>query len=212
MKILYEDNHLLVVNKEFNILVQADKTGDKTLLDYYKEYIKKKYNKKGNVFLAPVHRLDRPAGGIIILARTSKAAARLSSQLRKKKIIKIYNAIIEGRLIKKSGYVNKEIKNGSKKYEEKLEYKVIEEKKNYSLVEINLITGKKHQIRRFFSEIKHPIAGDLRFGATKPLADKSIALLAKKVVFYHPVKKEKISLEIELPAKYPWSIFCNKNY
>lgn len=208
MKILFEDNHILAVYKPASILVQSDITGDKSLLEICKEYIKKKYNKSGNVFLGLVHRIDRPAAGIVIFARTSKAASRLSEQFRNKRIKKFYNIIVEGILETKSMVIEDIITN-EKGINQRaiLKYNVINEKNNLSLIEIELITGRKHQIRKQFANIGHPVLGDLRYGDKNCLSDKSIALLAKKIIFEHPVNKNSITLEVDMPNNYPWKIF-----
>lgn len=205
LNILYEDNHIIVVEKKANILSQGDTTNDKDLLTLIKEYIKEKYKKPGNVYLGLVHRLDRPVGGIMVFAKTSKAASRLSKQIQDGTFHKEYLAVVEGQINEDCGkfidYLKKE-NNGNTvvtnekdgKYSE-LEYKVIkrEKKLNKTLVKINLITGRHHQIRVQFASRNYPLCGDQRYGQM----DKTqIALYAYRLEFVHPVKKEKMKFEL----------------
>ena len=200
LNILYEDNHLLVVEKAPNVLSQSDITGDKDLLTELKEYIKAKYKKEGNVYLGLVHRLDRPTGGIMAFARTSKAAERLSKQIQDKKFDKRYLAVIQGILPKKEDiledYILKQdstsIIDKSGKYA-KLSYKVLEEKDNLSLVSVNLDTGRHHQIRVQFASRGYPIYGDQRYGKEDK---KQLALYAYYLSFYHPTTKEKLEFKL----------------
>lgn len=211
--ILYEDNHIIVVVKEANIPVQEDASKDKDLLTILKEYVKEKYNKPGNVYLGLVHRLDRPVSGILVFARTSKAASRLSEEVRTHKIEKRYLAVVHGILEKKEGtlvdYLKKTengttivSKNGK---EARLDYRVLEENKheNLSLVEINLHTGRHHQIRVQFAHIGHPLYGDQRYGYQDK---KQIALHAYYLQFVHPTKKESMTFQ-NLPTREPFSNF-----
>lgn len=198
IKILYEDNHLLVVIKPINILSQSDITGDSDMLSILKKYIKEKYDKPGNVYLGLVHRLDRPTGGIMVFAKTSKAAKRLSEQIKKGDFKKTYLAVISN-LKQKSGtlcdYIEKKEDGTSVittkekgKYAE-LSYKEIARQDNYSLVEINLKTGRHHQIRVQFKNISSPLYGDQRYG----IEDKNqLCLFAYKLEFFHPTTKEKL--------------------
>ncbi|MFY7672068.1 RluA family pseudouridine synthase [Tenacibaculum sp. MEBiC06402] len=210
--VLHEDNHLIIVNKRPGDIVQGDKTGDKPLSDVVKEYIKDKYNKPGNVYLGTVHRLDRPTSGVVIFARTSKALERLNKMLREKKIQKTYFAVVKGPLKKKEGtlvnFLKKNPKNnkstayskeidGSKK--SILHYKVIKELDNYSLLEIDLETGRHHQIRCQLSTIGFPIKGDLKYGFSRSNKNGSIHLHARKISFTHPVSKELIEIKAPLP-------------
>ena len=202
LKVLYEDNHIIVVLKPCNILSQSDNTGDIDMLTLVKNYIKEKYNKLGNVYIGLVHRLDRPTGGLMVFARTSKAASRLSKQIKDNQINKSYLAVIpnfkekEGTLI---DYLKKE-NNGNTivtdkengKYAE-LNYKLIKHKNNLSLVSIDLITGRHHQIRVQFSSRGYPLYGDQRYGEENK---KQLALFCYKLEFIHPVKKEKMSFII----------------
>lgn len=200
LEILYEDNHLIVVIKKPNILSQSDITKDLDMLTIIKKYLKEKYNKKGNVYLGLVHRLDRPTGGIMVFAKTSKAAKRLSQQIQNKTFKKSYLAVVYN-LKEKQGtfidYLEKDKNNNSKittkekgKYSE-LNYKLLETKNNLSLVRINLITGRHHQIRVQFSKRGYPLYGDKRYN--KDETHNSLALYAYKLEFTHPTTKEKLT-------------------
>ena len=206
LNILYEDNHIIVVEKKANILSQSDITGDIDLLSLVKEYIKVKYNKPGNVYIGLVHRLDRPVGGIMVFARTSKAAARLNEQIKKNEFNKTYLAILDGVLENKKGiledylYKNEQLKKSfvvKKEHEKakysKLEYRVIGYDDNKTIVKINLITGRHHQIRVQFSNIGYPLVGDQLYGKQNNI---QIRLFAYKLEFNHPTTKEKLSFEI----------------
>lgn len=212
MEIIYEDNHIIVVNKKPGEIVQGDKTGDIPLSELLKKYLKEKYNKPGNVFCGVVHRIDRPVGGIVIFAKTSKALERLNKMLRDGDIHKTYLALVEGKLSKKEDTLKDYLKSDSRinktfvssasdpeAKESILKYKVIGEGDNYSLLEVNLLTGRKHQIRAQLSNTGHPIKGDLKYGAKRSNPDGSISLLARKISFVHPVSKELIELEAPLP-------------
>ena len=204
LKIFYEDNHIIVVEKKANILSQADSTKDIDMLTIIKKYIKEKYNKPGNVYLGLVHRLDRPVGGIMVFAKTSKAASRLSEEVRNHTLKKTYLAVVHGILEKSDGVFSnylKKIGNGNTivttkndgKYSE-LHYKVLSynKKDKQTLVEINLITGRHHQIRVQFASRGYPLCGDQRYGKE----DKTqIALYAYKLEFIHPVTKENMIFE-----------------
>ena len=197
LKILYEDNHIIVVIKPYNVPVQADSSNDLDMLTIIKNYIKEKYNKPGNVYLGLVHRLDRPVGGVMVFAKTSKAASRLSEEVRTNKIHKTYLTVVHGILDKKCdkliNKMSKDEKIHNSYIDEKngkeaiLEYKVIKEEDNLSLLKINLITGRHHQIRLQLSNINHPIYGDQRYGFQDK---KQIMLYAYKLEFIHPVTKE----------------------
>lgn len=217
LQVLFEDNHLIIVNKRSGDITQGDKTGDKPLSDVVKEYIKEKYSKPGNVFLGTVHRLDRPTSGIVIYAKTSKALERLNKMLREKSIRKTYWAIVkeaphkrEDTLINylkkkpqnnKSFAFSKEIQ-GSKKAV--LHYVIKKQLKHYSLLEIDLETGRHHQIRVQLSSIGSPIKGDLKYGFNRSNKDGSIHLHARKIAFIHPVSKEKIELFAKPPKDPIW--------
>ena len=218
LEILFEDNHLIIVNKKPGDIVQGDKTGDKPLSDIVKEYLKVKYNKPGNVFLGVVHRLDRPTSGIIIFARTSKALERLNKMLRDRVISKTYWAVIKNnqKNIKDTliHFLKKNTKNnkttvfkkeaeGSKKAI--LHYTTIKNLNNYSLLEIDLETGRHHQIRAQLSFIGSPIKGDLKYGAPRSNKDGSIHLHAREIHFTHPVSKNKIIIKAPTPDEVIWN-------
>lgn len=214
MKIIYEDNHLLVVLKPINIPVQEDDSKDLDMLTYLKKYLKEKHNKPGNVYLGLVHRLDRPVSGIMVFAKTSKAASRLSEQIRNHTFKKEYMAVLCGKTPKKDILVDKLLKNPKtnttivsvKGKEAILSYELIKYKNNYSLVKINLETGRSHQIRVQFSSRGYPLYGDQRYNK-KALPKQQIALFANRLEFIHPVTKEKLFFEEELPNFEPWNIF-----
>lgn len=214
INILYEDNHLLVVEKKPNILVQADDTKDIDLLTILKDYLKEKYNKPGNVYLGLVHRLDRPVGGLMVFAKTSKAASRLSDQVRTHKFEKIYYAVLCGKAKENDTLVDKlekDTKTNMVKVSENgkeaiLDYELIDYKENMSLVKIKLKTGRSHQIRVQFSSRKLPLFGDQRYNRDARVGEQ-IALFAKSLSFYHPITKEKLTFELDLPDRYPWNIF-----
>ena len=216
MKILYEDNHILVVIKEANIPVCADNSHDLDLLTILKQYLKDKYNKPGNVYLGLVHRLDRPVSGVMVFAKTSKAASRLSNQVRINELKKEYKAIVMGKVDISGRYEDKLLKNSKTnmtKVDEKgkisiLEYELIiyNPKINYSLVKINLMTGRSHQIRVQFAHRKHYLYGDQRYNPYAKVGEQ-IALCATKLSFIHPTTKEKLTFEIPLGDKYPWNVF-----
>lgn len=209
MEIVYEDNHIVVVNKAAGEIVQGDKTGDTPLSEMVKQYLKEKYNKPGNVFCGVVHRIDRPVSGLVIFARTSKALERLNKILREGEIHKTYRAVVEGHPAQKEallenwlvsdGRINKTFVTDSRNRDAKLsrlEYRTVEEGDRYSLLEINLLTGRKHQIRAQLSAIGHPIKGDLKYGARRSNRDGDISLQAFRIRFTHPVSKEEIDLSI----------------
>lgn len=217
LQVLHEDNHIIVVNKRSGDLVQGDKTGDKPLSDVVKEYIKDKYNKPGEVFLGTVHRLDRPTTGIIIFARTSKALERLNKMLREKTINKIYWAVVKNCPKQEkqtlSHYLKKNPKNNkSTAYKKEingskhaiLHYQVLKKLDNYTLLEINLETGRHHQIRCQLSSIGAAIKGDLKYGAPRSNKGGSIHLHARNIKFIHPVSKEEINITSPLPKDPIW--------
>lgn len=212
--VIYEDNHLLVVEKKPNVLVQADDTNDLDLLTILKKYLKDKYNKPGNVYLGLVHRLDRPVGGIMVFAKTSKAASRLSEQVRNHQIKKEYMAVLCGKA--KEGdtlkdYLLKDEKtnivkvDASGKYAE-LDYKLLEYCDNLSLVKIDLKTGRSHQIRVQFSSRNLALWGDQKYNKEVEVGQQ-IALYATSLSFYHPTTKELLTFKIDVPDSYPWSLF-----
>ena len=209
-RILYEDNHLLIVNKRAGEIVQGDQTGDKPLLELVRDYIRVKGNKPGNVFCGLVHRIDRPVSGAVIYAKTSKALSRMNEMVKNRKIRKIYWAIVEGNLPKKQdtlahfisknerlnkSFVSLEEKNGWQKAE--LSYAVMGASERYSLLEIELHTGRHHQIRAQLSAIGHPIKGDLKYGAKRSNEDGSISLHAHQLLFEHPVSHQVIDVVAE---------------
>ncbi len=216
INILFEDNHLLVVEKPVNIPVCEDESGDMDLLNILKRYLKEKYQKSGNVYLGLVHRLDRPVGGVMVFAKTSKASSRLSKQVQEHKLEKIYYAVICGKVLDSGEYVDYLVKNSKKNMSyvtdcehgkiARLHYKRIAYHDSFSLVEIQLETGRSHQIRVQFSAHGFPLIGDAKYN---PNYDKktNIALFAKKLSFYHPITKEKLSFELELPKRYPFNLF-----
>ena len=221
LEVLFEDNHIIIVNKKAGDITQGDKTGDKPLSDVVKEYVKEKYNKPGSVFIGTVHRLDRPTSGIVIFARTSKALERLNKMLRDKTINKTYWAIVKNapkkdndtliNFLKKDtkknkSFVYKKEISGSK--EATLHYKTIKKLDNYFLLEINLETGRHHQIRTQLSFIGSPIKGDLKYGFNRSNKDGSISLHARKIEFIHPVLKENISILAPTPTDLIWNA-CN---
>lgn len=210
MKVMYEDNHLIIVYKEVGEIVQGDKTGDKPLSELVKEYLKEKYCKPGNVFCGVVHRIDRPVEGLVVFARTSKALSRLNDMLCKGDIHKTYWAMVEGVPEKSEdtlscfmsshektnkSYVCTQETPGSK--EARLHYKTVAVGERYSILEINLLTGRKHQIRLQLSAMGHPIKGDLKYGARRSNPNGGISLMAKRIEFVHPVSRQPISVEAE---------------
>lgn len=218
LNVLFEDNHLIIVNKKSGDIVQGDKTGDKPLSDVVKEYIKEKYNKPGNVFLGVVHRLDRPTTGIIVFARTSKALERFNKMLRDKTVNKTYWAVVKNKPTKEidtlTGFLKKNPKNNkSTSYSSEIEdskkailhYKTIKSLDNYHLLEVDLETGRHHQIRCQLSAIGSPIKGDLKYGFDRSNKDASIHLHARKIEFTHPVTKETILLEAPTPNEVIWN-------
>ena len=214
INIIYEDNHVLVVEKPINIGVQEDSSNDEDLLNILKGYLKEKYNKPGNVYLGLVHRLDRPASGIMVFAKTSKAASRLSTQVRDNKFNKIYNAVVMNK-INDSGHLEDYLVKDTKKNIVKvskegklaiLDYKRLDNKNNMSLVEIKLKTGRSHQIRVQFSHNGNPLYGDQKYNKNAKVGQQ-LALFAKKLEFYHPVTKELLSFELDLPDRKPFNLF-----
>lgn len=218
--VLYEDNHTLIVNKKASQIVQGDKTGDVPLSDFLKQYVKKKYNKPGNVFLGVVHRLDRPVSGALIFARTSKALARYNELIKKREIRKIYWAIVKEMPPKENDQLfhflvrnpakNKSFiakKSNHKALEAKLSYMLLASSKDYHLLEVELHTGRHHQIRVQLSAIGCPIKGDLKYGFPRSNPDGSISLHARSLEFIHPVKKEKMKVVAPAPYDNLWRFF-----
>ncbi len=220
MKIIYEDNHIIVVNKEISEIVQNDKTGDISLADKVKIYIKQKYNKSGNVFLGIVHRLDRPTSGIVVFARTSKALSRLNEMFRLKEVEKIYLAVVDNMPKKskdtlkhyliKNEKQNKSYAHDIQKIGTKLSvmsYNLIAQSQRYFLLEVNLQTGRHHQIRVQLAKIGCKIKGDLKYGFPRSNKNKGIHLHAYKIKFTHPVSKKTIALTAKFPEDNLWHEF-----
>ena len=225
IRILYEDNHLLIVEKPVNVPVQQDISKDLDLLTMLKRYIKETYDKKGNVYLSLVHRLDRPVGGIILFAKTSKAASRMSDLLRRRQLERTYVAIVRGNVRKErdtlSDYllkdrrknqvyvVTKDTKNAKRAI---LHYETLARSKNLSLLKVMLETGRSHQIRVQLSEIGHPLYGDQKYGATWNKVGEQLALWAYELSFIHPVRRKRLSVRCMPPNVFPWNQFqINKN-
>lgn len=217
MKVVYEDNHIIIVDKCSGEIVQGDKTGDKPLSDTVKEYIKQKYNKPGNVFLGVVHRLDRPVSGLVVFAKTSKALSRLNDMFRTGDVHKTYWAIVKRRDIATEGTLTdwltrNERQNKSYAHEREvpgakkavLKYKVRAVADNYMLIEVTLLTGRHHQIRCQLAHMGCPIKGDLKYGAPRSNPDGSISLLSRRVEFVHPVSKETIVAYADVPDDRLW--------
>lgn len=220
MKPIYEDNHIIIVSKRSGEITQGDKTGDVTLVDTVKQYIKDKYAKPGNVFLGVVHRLDRPVSGLVIFARTSKALARLNDMFRNGEVRKTYWVIVanrppavEGVLTNWLAHNEKQNKSYVREHEGRgakkaiMEYRVIGATDNYTMLEVNLKTGRHHQIRCQLAAIGCPVKGDLKYGARRSNPDGGISLLSRRMEFIHPVSKEKIIAEAPLPEDNIWRAF-----
>ena len=222
MEVVYEDNHIIIVNKKSGEIVQGDKTGDRPLSDIVKDYIKEKYAKPGAVFLGVVHRLDRPVSGLVVFARTSKALTRLNKMFAEGEVHKTYWAIVKRREgVRREGgewrtlehwLVRNEKQNKSYAYDQEkpnakkaiLKYRVLSHSDNYSLLEVNLMTGRHHQIRCQLAAMGCPIKGDLKYGAPRSNPDGSISLMSRRVEFIHPVSKETIIVEAPLPDDTLW--------
>lgn len=217
LQVIFEDNHLIAINKRAGDIVQGDKTGDKALSEIVKSYIKEKHNKPGNVYLGVVHRIDRPTTGVILFAKTSKAAARMSALFQSKQIEKKYWAILQGEPAEKSAKLkhfliknakqNKSYASLTPKPDHKeaiLNYTTVSVGTNYSLLEVTIETGRHHQIRAQMAAIQHPIKGDLKYGAKRSNPDGSICLHAREVRFEHPVKKQEITIQAPAPEDNLW--------
>lgn len=223
MTVLYEDNHIIIVNKSSSEIVQADKTGDTPLSEMVKAFLKEKYNKQGNVYIGVTHRLDRPVSGIVVFAKTSKALARLNEMFAKKDVKKTYWAIVckmppqeEGQLVNylvknekqnKSYAYDKEVPNSKKSI---LNYKLIGKSDRYCLLEVDLQTGRHHQIRCQLAKIGCVIKGDLKYGAERSNKDGSISLHARSISFTHPVSKQEINVVAPCPNDELWNYFSSK--
>lgn len=219
-QVVYEDNHLLIVNKEPGILVQGDATGDKCLLDMLKEYIKEEYDKPGAVFLGTVHRLDRPVSGLVVFARTSKALERMNEIFRKRDVQKTYWAVVKNRPPEKKGrlvhwLVKDEKRNVTTAYDYEVQgsqraelfYRVLGEVNKFNLIEVTPITGRPHQIRVQLASMNCPIRGDVKYGFPKANPDGNINLHARRLYFEHPVKKEPLICRAGLPNDPFWEEF-----
>ena len=228
MEVIYEDNHIIIVNKQSGEIVQGDKTGDRPLSDIVKNYIKVKYQKPGEVFLGVVHRLDRPVSGLVVFARTSKALTRLNKMFAESEVHKTYWAIVRSEELRVKSeefaaaiqgwqtlthwLVRNEKQNKSYAYDHEkpnakkaiLKYRAIAHSDNYTLLEVNLMTGRHHQIRCQLAEMGCPIKGDLKYGAPRSNPDGSISLMSRRVDFIHPVSKERITVEAPLPDDPLW--------
>ncbi len=220
MTVLYEDNHIIIVNKTVSEIVQGDKTGDKPLSEIVKEYLKEKYNKPGNVFCGVTHRLDRPTSGIVVFAKTSKALARLNDMFKNKEISKTYWAVIKETPKQTEGtlrhyLVRNEKQNKSYAYDSEkpnsklavLHYQLISRSDKYNMLAIDLETGRHHQIRCQLAKIGCPIKGDLKYGADRSNPDGGISLHARKISFIHPVSKEPIEVTAPVPDDNLWKAF-----
>jgi 23S rRNA pseudouridine1911/1915/1917 synthase len=213
--VLYVDNHLLAVYKPSGLLVQGDRTGDASLLDLAKQWIKTRYDKPGKVFLAMVHRLDRPAAGVVLFARTSKAAGRLARQFLERSVDKRYLAVVQGAVAQKAqrrvDHIQRQERTSrvvsaptANSQEARLHYTRLGTMNDTSLLAVTLETGRRHQIRIQLARMGHPILGDLRYGAGKPLPDRQIALLARGLSVAHPTRKTRLDLICPIPQKWPW--------
>lgn len=220
MTVVYEDNHIIVVNKTASEIVQGDKTGDTPLSETVKQYLKEKYNKPGNVFLGVTHRLDRPVSGLVVFAKTSKALSRLNDMFRNGEVKKTYWAIVRNRPQELEGeltnwLVRNEKQNKSYAYDKEVKdskkavlcYKTIGHSQNYHLLEVDLKTGRHHQIRCQLAKMGCPIKGDLKYGSPRSNPDGSICLHARRIAFVHPVSKENIEIEAPVPSGNLWNGF-----
>ncbi|MFH1843970.1 MAG: RluA family pseudouridine synthase [bacterium] len=218
LHILFEDNHLLAIIKPAGLLVQGDRTGDSTVLDLAKAYLRKKYAKPGKVFLGLVHRLDRPVSGVLLLARTSKAASRLSAQFRAGTVGKRYLAVVTGRpdpprdepVAFLAGRADRHGRTEARREpfpgarEARLWYQVLEQSGKHALVEVRPVTGRRHQIRAQLALLGWPILGDVKYGAVARLPDRVVALHARELEIAHPVSGETVRLQAALPSSWPW--------
>ncbi|MBR4046911.1 MAG: RNA pseudouridine synthase [Bacteroides sp.] len=215
MTVVYEDNHIIIVNKTASEIVQGDKTGDTPLSEIVKEYLKEKYQKSGNVFIGVTHRLDRPVSGLVLFAKTSKALSRLNEMFKRGEVKKTYWAVVKNRPAQEEGtlshwMVRNEKQNKSYAYDKEkpgskhaiLDYRLIAASDNYFLLEVDLKTGRHHQIRCQLAKMGCPIKGDLKYGFARSNPDGSICLHARRISFIHPVSKEQITVEAPLPSSF----------
>ncbi|MFQ5510259.1 MAG: RluA family pseudouridine synthase [Candidatus Krumholzibacteriia bacterium] len=218
LRVLYEDNHLLGVEKPAGVLVQGDRTGDPTLLEAGRAYLKQKYDKPGNVFLGLVHRIDRPVSGVVLFARTSKAASRLTREFQMRRVEKTYLAVVVGRVAANEGRLEAFIKRthlksriesgpGADAKPSVLSYRVLERKRDHTLLEVTPGTGRHHQIRLQLADMGHPVAGDLKYGAREPIPGRSIALHAAVLTVQHPTRDMQVRLAAAPPRSQPWRGF-----
>jgi len=223
MEVLYEDNHLIAINKSNNDLVQGDDTGDTSLDQQVKQYLKEKYNKPGNVYLGVTHRLDRPVSGVVLFAKTSKALSRINRLFKEKSVEKVYWAIVKQPPELPNGFLKHHLvrnpqKNKSFSYDEPrknskeavLTYKILASSDRYHLLEIRPETGRHHQIRSQLSKIGCPIKGDLKYGSPRSNKNGGISLHARKISFIHPVQKNNISITADPPRDNLWDFFLQK--
>ncbi|QNF35545.1 RNA pseudouridine synthase [Adhaeribacter swui] len=221
--VVYEDNHIIVINKPAGVLVQGDETGDVPLSELVKNYLKEKYQKPGNVFTGVVHRLDRPVSGIVLLAKTSKALSRMNEQFRSNTIHKTYLAVTSKPPISKEAHlihwlVKDEKRNVTQAFSKEvpkslraeLSYQFMSQEQEFSLVQVKPVTGRPHQIRVQLATQKSPIVGDVKYGAPQLLPDKSICLHAFRLNFVHPVRQEKVVVSALPPSTFPWNLFQQK--
>ena len=229
MQVVYEDNHIIIVSKQSGEIVQGDKTGDEPMSETVKQYLKEKYQKPGAVFLGVVHRLDRPVAGLVVFARTSKALSRLNKMFAEGEVHKTYWAIVENRDSENSGFseyselthwlVRNEKQNKSYAYDREvphskkavLRYRTLNRGDHYSLLEVQLLTGRHHQIRCQLAKIGCPIKGDLKYGARRSNPDGSISLLSRRVEFVHPVSKQPITIEAPVPEDNLWQALASNH-
>lgn len=216
LEVIFEDNHLIAINKKSGDISQGDKTGDLPLSDYIKEYLKKKYNKLGNVYLGTIHRIDRPTSGVLVFAKTSKALSRMNELFRENKIQKTYWAVVKNQTPKTQGSLKNYLSKNNKQNKSyvcqenegklaELEYQTIKKLKNYYFLEIKPKTGRHHQIRVQLSNIGCPIKGDLKYGDKRSNKDQSIHLHARKIEFTHPVSKEILIITAPTPPDIIWN-------
>ena len=217
--VLFEDNHLLAVNKPAGLLVQGDETGDPCLADVMKVYIAEKYNKPGAVFLGVIHRIDRPVSGLVLMARTSKALARMNEQFRLRQVEKTYLAVVEGNApneatlvhwLRKNSTLNKTTVFSKETVDAarcELSFRRLASDGKYALLEVNPLTGRPHQIRAQLSAVGHPIVGDTKYGSSDTLTDRSIGLHSRRLEFEHPVLRQPISITAPVPRQHVWLAF-----